>query len=211
MTIYLSWHSALFSIQSVQCWHAQMVKNSATSHITNYIDIFTGNLNLEGHLYCCIGSKVTAILLNGWILPTGGVVSGRVCPAACAAGLFLNIYLFRRPKLTGAVLQTRWSLICWFGLFVTIFLPLLYCIAKLKRFEMVLTVITRICRTGLGYSISQSIWKFHHWWSSLGRVCTCRLRNRLVLTHFQHILGVDGKYMWMYSGLMFICQWITQF
>ena len=30
------------------------------------------------------GAKV-----NGWILPTGGVASGRVCPAACAAGLFI--------------------------------------------------------------------------------------------------------------------------
>ena len=31
---------------------------------------------------------VTAILLNGWIVPTGGVASGRVWPGACAAGLF---------------------------------------------------------------------------------------------------------------------------
>ena len=30
-----------------------------------------------------------AFLLNVWILPTGGVASGRVCPAACAADLFL--------------------------------------------------------------------------------------------------------------------------
>ena len=29
-------------------------------------------------------------MLNGLILPTGGVASGRVCPAACAAGLFLK-------------------------------------------------------------------------------------------------------------------------
>ena len=42
-------------------------------------------LNLEGHLNCCIGSKVTALLLNGGILPTGEVASERVCPAACAA------------------------------------------------------------------------------------------------------------------------------
>ena len=35
-----------------------------------------------------IGVTVTAILLNGRILPTGGVASGRVCPAACAAGFF---------------------------------------------------------------------------------------------------------------------------
>ena len=29
-------------------------------------------LNLEGHLNCITGSRVTAILLNGWILPIGG-------------------------------------------------------------------------------------------------------------------------------------------
>ena len=55
------------------------------SHKTNYIDIFSEILNLEGHLNRCIGSKVTAILLKGRILPTGGVASGRVCPVACAA------------------------------------------------------------------------------------------------------------------------------
>ena len=49
--------------------HAQTVKNGASSHKTNYIDI----LNLVGHLNRCIGTKVTAILLNGWILPNGGV------------------------------------------------------------------------------------------------------------------------------------------
>ena len=32
------------------------------------LTILTENLNLEGHLNCCIGSKVTTILLNGWIL-----------------------------------------------------------------------------------------------------------------------------------------------
>ena len=37
---------------------------------------------------------VTAILLNGWILPTGGVALGRVCTAAWAAGLL--IYILRR-------------------------------------------------------------------------------------------------------------------
>ena len=34
-----------------------------------------------------MGSKVTAILLEGWISPFGGVVPGRVC--ACAAGFFI--------------------------------------------------------------------------------------------------------------------------
>ena len=68
-----------------------MDKNGASSHKTNYFDVFSEILYHEGHLNRCIGSKVTAILLNGWILPTGGAALGRVCPAACAAGLlFLN-------------------------------------------------------------------------------------------------------------------------
>ena len=56
--------------------HAQMVKNGSSSHKTNYIDIFSEILNLEGHLNCCIGSKVTAILLKGWILPISGASAG---------------------------------------------------------------------------------------------------------------------------------------
>ena len=58
---------------------------------TKYIEIFSEILNLEGHLNCCIGSKVPAIFLNWWILPTGEVASGRVCPAACAASLFISM------------------------------------------------------------------------------------------------------------------------
>ena len=65
-------------------------KNCASSHKTNYFEIYLEILNLEGHLNHCICSEVAAILLNGWILPTGGVATGRVCPAASAAGLFIN-------------------------------------------------------------------------------------------------------------------------
>ena len=42
------------------------------------LTFFSEILNLEGLQNRCIGSKVTAILLNGWIMPTGGVASGRV-------------------------------------------------------------------------------------------------------------------------------------
>ena len=52
---------------------------SDCSHKTNYIDILPEILNLEGHSNHCIGSKVTTILLNGWILPIGWAASGRVC------------------------------------------------------------------------------------------------------------------------------------
>ena len=58
--------------------------------------------NHEWHLNRCIGSEVTAILMNTWILPTGGVASGRVCPAACSAGLFFFIYnFFSSDKVVG--------------------------------------------------------------------------------------------------------------
>ena len=63
---------------------------------TIYIDTFSDISNPEGYLNRCIGSKVTAILLNGWNLPTGGVASGRVCPTGCAAGLFL-FHQFANP------------------------------------------------------------------------------------------------------------------
>ena len=44
--------------------HTQTVKNGASSHKTNYIDIFSEILNPEGLKNRCIGSKVTGILLN---------------------------------------------------------------------------------------------------------------------------------------------------
>ena len=54
------------------------------------LTFFSEILNLEGHLNHCIGSKVTAIL-QFWVdLRTGVVASGRVCPAACAAGLYYD-------------------------------------------------------------------------------------------------------------------------
>ena len=44
--------------------------------------ILTEILNLGGHQNCCIGSKVTVILLNVWILPIGGAASRMIC--ACS-------------------------------------------------------------------------------------------------------------------------------
>ena len=65
--------------------------------LLNYIDIFSEILNLEGHQNCRIGSKVTAILLNGWILPTGGVSSGRVCSCSLRSWL---VHLPHNPLTT---------------------------------------------------------------------------------------------------------------
>ena len=51
--------------------HALMVEDGALSHVTIFKDI----LNLEGHPNCITGSRVTAILLNGLILPIDGASS----------------------------------------------------------------------------------------------------------------------------------------
>ena len=44
-----------------------MVEDGAFSHKIDYVTIFKEILNLEGHPNSITGSKVTAILLNGWI------------------------------------------------------------------------------------------------------------------------------------------------
>ena len=61
-----------------------MVEDVAFSHKIDYVPIFQENQNFEGNLNQFIGSKVTAILVKGGILPRGAVASGRVC----SAGLF---------------------------------------------------------------------------------------------------------------------------
>ena len=43
-----------------------MVGDGALSHKIDYVP------NLEGHENCITSSRVTEILLNGWILPFGG-------------------------------------------------------------------------------------------------------------------------------------------
>ena len=83
---------------SLQRRHAQIVKNCTSSHNTNYIDIFLEILNLAGHQNHCFGSTVTAILLNWWILPTGGVVLALVC--ACSLHSRLVFFLHVQNYIT---------------------------------------------------------------------------------------------------------------
>ena len=49
-----------------------MVGNGALSPKIDYITIFEEILNLKGHQNRTTGSRVTAILLNAWILPIHG-------------------------------------------------------------------------------------------------------------------------------------------
>ena len=52
--------------------HTLMVEDGAFSHKIDYVTNFLEILNREGHPICIVGSRVTTIFLNGWILPIGG-------------------------------------------------------------------------------------------------------------------------------------------
>ena len=56
--------------------HVLIVKDGAYSHETDYVT-FLAVSKSQRHPNRIIGSKFTAILLNGWILPIGGVALGR--------------------------------------------------------------------------------------------------------------------------------------
>ena len=76
--------------------HALTVADGALSHNIDYVTIFEKILNTEGHQNRITGSKVTQILLNGWILPIGGASLVRDVPAACAAGFYFTPPLVKR-------------------------------------------------------------------------------------------------------------------
>ena len=58
---------------------AQTVGNLAPSHEINYVTHIRDLLDFKEYYNCIIGLKLTAIWLNAWILPNGGVALGRVC------------------------------------------------------------------------------------------------------------------------------------
>ena len=73
---------------SLWCRHVLTVADGAFNHKIDYVTIFKEIPNSKGHPNHITGSKGTAILRNGWILPIGGALSKGSAPAACAAGLF---------------------------------------------------------------------------------------------------------------------------
>ena len=85
-----------------------MGNNCASSHKIKYIDILSDILNLEGHHNRCIGLKVTAILLNELILPTGGVAWGRVCAISlCSSLVFRGVTNHLKQMFSSELLLTR--------------------------------------------------------------------------------------------------------
>ena len=71
-----------------------MVRDRSSSYKIDYAIVFKNFLNPKGHQHPICGSKVTAILMKGWILPTGGASVGeglRLQPAQQACFIFLSV------------------------------------------------------------------------------------------------------------------------
>ena len=67
-----------------------MIIEGGFSHKIEKFYKFWGILNPKGQQNKIIGSKVSAILLNGLMWPIGGVHREGSASAACAAGLLMN-------------------------------------------------------------------------------------------------------------------------
>ena len=73
--------------------HAQTVRDRCSSYKIDYVVVIKKILNPEGHQNLISGSKVTAILLKGWIWPIGGASAGeglRLQPAQQACLVFFK-------------------------------------------------------------------------------------------------------------------------
>ena len=70
----------------------QMVRDGAFSPKINYVRVFKEILNLKG----ITGSRVTAILLNVWILPIGGASA---VEGLRSTGLPHLVYLFFKTMM----------------------------------------------------------------------------------------------------------------
>ena len=62
-----------------------------SSYKIDYVIVIKNFLNPEGHQNRISGSKVTAVLLVGWILPIGGVASERVCACSLRSRLVFTM------------------------------------------------------------------------------------------------------------------------
>ena len=89
------WNSIPGACSDLDLWrHAHTFRDSAYSYKIDYFIVIKNSLNPEGHQNCITSSKVTAILVKGYILPLGGVASGRVCACSMRSRLVVSMSCF---------------------------------------------------------------------------------------------------------------------
>ena len=85
--------------------HAQTFRDRASSYNIDYVIVIKSFLNPEGHQHPISGSKVTAILLKGWIWPIGEASAGeglRLQPAQQACSLvYISLCLYAMSRAGG--------------------------------------------------------------------------------------------------------------
>ena len=69
-----------FPPTDLRCRHAQTVRDNTSFYKMDYVIVIKNFLNPEGDQNPISGSKVTAILLKGLILPIGGASAGEGLP-----------------------------------------------------------------------------------------------------------------------------------
>ena len=75
-----------------RCGHRSCARpDFAGLWLPGYLSMLSPVAKDKGHINCIIGSKVTAALLNEWILPIGGVLSGMVCACSQQAVFFWKL------------------------------------------------------------------------------------------------------------------------
>ena len=81
-----------FPPTALQRRHAQTVRDRASSYKLDYVIVTKNFLNPEGHQNPISGSKVTAILLKGWILLIGGASAGEGLPCSLRSRLVFTLF-----------------------------------------------------------------------------------------------------------------------
>ena len=103
-----------FPLTALRHHYPQLVRDCSSSYEIDLVIVIWNFVNSKGHQNRIRSSKVTAILLKGWILPIGGAsaVEGlrstrlpRLVKSAFRKCWRLN-RIFNRPGVAGAVLQT---------------------------------------------------------------------------------------------------------
>ena len=80
--------------------HAQTVRDKASSYKIDYVIVIKSLLDTEGHQNPISGSKVTAILLKGWIWPIGEASAGEGLGLQPAQQACLGVNIFTKVKIS---------------------------------------------------------------------------------------------------------------
>ena len=90
INLFIDWLTDPLVPPALRGHHTQTFWDRSSIYKIDYFIVNKNFLNPEGHRHPSSGSKVTAVLQKGWILPIGGASSGRVCAFSQRSRLVLK-------------------------------------------------------------------------------------------------------------------------